>query len=365
MNPLIVDLEPAWRGGQNQALLLMKGLRARGHAPELVAPKNSALAERARALGVPVHLVSGPRSIWRTARVLRRLFTNQTKPDILHANEPHALTAAWVAQAHTSMPMVVSRRVGYPLTRTWLAKTRYRAAQCIIANSQWVAENVAACGIPRKKIIVNHEGVEIPPLPSPEERRRARARWNIPENAELLGSVAVLSPDKGQGYLIRALAQLRPDFPECRLLLAGDGPCRPKLERQARDLGLKDAVIFAGFVKDIEAVYAALDVFLFPVLFEGLGTSLLAAMSYAVPSIAFNRCALGEIIENENSGLLVETANVEEIQKSTTRMLRDRNFARRMGEAGRKRIEGVFSADRMVEEMIRVYGEVLGQKSFA
>src|SRR6266705_6194405 len=156
-----------------------------------------------------------------------------------------------------------------------------------------------------------------------------------------------------------ALRQLRAEFPECRLLLAGDGPCRPKLERVAQEVGLADAVIFAGFVKDIEAVYAALDVFLFPVFFEGLGTSLLAAMSYAIPSIAFNRCALGEIIENEKSGLLVETANVEEIQKSVARLLRDRNFARRLGEAGRGRIEAFFSADRMVEEMLRVYAEAL------
>ena len=118
-------------------------------------------------------------------------------------------------------------------------------------------------------------------------------------------------------------------------------------------------MIFAGFVKDIEAVYATLDVFLFPVFFEGLGTSLLAAMSYAIPSIALNRCALGEIIENEKSGLLVETANVEEIRKSAARLLRDRNFARRLGEAGHRRIEEVFSADRMVEEMLRVYAEAL------
>src|SRR6266571_3417933 len=165
----------------------------------------------------------------------------------------------------------------------------------------------------------------------------------------------------GKSYrpLSFALGQLRAEFPECRLLLAGDGPCRPKLERLARELRLRDAVIFAGFVKDIEAVYAALDVFLFPVFFEGLGTSLLAAMSYAIPSIAFNRCALGEIIENEKSGLLVETAKVEEICKTAARLLRDRNFARRLGGAGRGRIEEVFSADRMVEEILRVYAEAL------
>src|SRR3989442_6410671 len=148
----------------------------------------------------------------------------------------------------------------------------------------------------------------------------------------------------GKSYrpLSFALGQLRAESPECRLLLASDGPCRSNLERISQELGIRDAVIFAGFVKDIEAVYATLDVFLFPVFFEGLGTSLLAAMSYAIPSIAFNRCALGEIIQNEKSGLLVATANVEEIRKAAARLLRDRNFTLRFGEAAGGSVEDVF-----------------------
>jgi len=130
------------------------------------------------------------------------------------------------------------------------------------------------------------------------------------------------------------------------------------LEQLAGELGVGEMVIFAGFVADIETVYTALDVFLFPSFFEGLGTSLLAAMSYEIPSVAFDCCALGEIIENGKSGLLVETGNVEEIVKAVERLLRDREFARAMGKAGRERIAEKFSSTRMVEEMSRVYREV-------
>jgi glycosyltransferase involved in cell wall biosynthesis len=174
--------------------------------------------------------------------------------------------------------------------------------------------------------------------------------------------VGVLSPDKGHELLIRALAQLRKEYGGCRLLLAGDGPSRPMLETLARELGVHQAVIFAGFVTDIESVYPALDVFLFPSSFEGLGTSLLAAMSYEVPSIAFRCCAFGEIIENEKSGLLVEQGNVEGIVKAVTRLLQNREFARGMGAAGRERIAKIFSCDHMVEEMKKVYREVARDK---
>jgi glycosyltransferase involved in cell wall biosynthesis len=217
---------------------------------------------------------------------------------------------------------------------------------------------LAESGAPKEKLAIVYEGVELPAPPSSEARQRARARWGVPAGEPLLGSVGVLLPDKGHELLIRVLAQLRGDFPGCRLLLAGNGPSRPTLEVLAKELGVSDGVIFAGFVADIESVYPALDVFLFPSFFEGLGTSLLAAMSYGVPSVAFRCCAFGEIIESEKNGLLVEKGSVEEIAKAVTRLLQDADLARAVGKAGRERIGEVFSAERMVDEMTKVYREV-------
>jgi len=252
---------------------------------------------------------------------------------------------------------VISRRVGYPLGKSALAQARYKAASRIVANSRWVAEQAAASGAPPEKLTVVYEGAEIPPRFTHELRERARARWVSP-SAPLLGCVGVLLPDKGQEWLIRALAEVKKEFPGTKLLLAGDGPCRAKLESLARDLGLKNDVIFAGFVNDIETVYAALDVFLLPSMFEALNNSLLAAMAYEIPSIAFKKGALGEIIEDGKSGLLVSGPNVEEISQATTQLLREREFAQRLGHAGRIRVEQTFSANKMVDGMISVFQEV-------
>src|SRR5262249_26870541 len=195
-------------------------------------------------------------------------------------------------------------------------RARYEAAASIVANSKWVAEQAAASGAPREKLTVVYEGTEVPPRFTPEQRRAARQEWNIEEGAPLLGCVGVLSPDKGQEWLIRALAELRKEFRAAKLLLAGDGPCRGRLESLARELGVTDAVIFAGFVPDIESVYAAIDVFLLPSFFEALNNSLLAAMACEVPSIAFDRGALGEIIEDGVSGFLVKAADGPALQRA-------------------------------------------------
>jgi glycosyltransferase involved in cell wall biosynthesis len=358
VKPLLVDLETAWRGGQNQALLLLKGLLARGHQPELVAAHGSVLAERAAEAGVPVHFAPRGWLQLPAASVVRHVLASQSI-ELVHANEAHAVSAAWLARAHRRVPVVISRRVGYPIGRSRIARARYEVAARIVANSHWVADQAIASGAPREKVTVVFEGAEIPPRFIPEQRVAARRRWEQPEGAPLLGCVGVLLPDKGQEWLIRAVAGLLGEFPGLRLLLAGDGPSRGTLEALAKELGVGSQIIFAGFVKDVENVYAALDIFLLPSFFEALNNSLLAAMAYEIPSIAFRRGALGEIIEDGTSGLLVEAPNLGELSGAIRRLLTDAALARALGGHGRRRVEECFSADRMINGMAKVYEEEL------
>jgi glycosyltransferase involved in cell wall biosynthesis len=361
LKPLLVDLETAWRGGQNQALLMLKGFRARGYEAELVAANGSALGQRAIAKGFGVHFVS--RGLLRVPAALEiRQLVATGRFALVHANEAHAVSASWLARVHKRVPFLISRRVGYPIGQNYIALARYHAASRIIANSQWVAAQAARSGAPASKLTTVYEGADLPPLFTEEARRDARLRWRISEGAPLLGCVGVMLPDKGQEWLIRALPQIRKEFPEAKLLLAGDGPCWPELSALARELHLQEAVLFPGFVKDIDNVYAALDVFLLPSLFEALNNSLLAAMAYEIPSIAFRRGALSEIIEHEKSGLLVSGPDVAEISEATKRILRDRALAASLGREGRKRVQEHFSAERMVDGMIQVYREVLPEE---
>lgn len=364
MKPLLVDLETAWRGGQNQALLILKGLRERGHEPELVAANGSALGERSNAVGIRVHPVS--RGLLRipAAQKIRQLVLGGGF-DLVHANEAHAVSAAWMAGAHKHMPLVISRRVGYPMGKSRVARARYESAASIVANSNWVAGQAAASGAPREKLTVVYEGAEIPQPFTEEQRRNARVRWGVTESAPVLGCIGVLSPDKGHEWLIRTLAELRPEFPAAKLLLTGDGPCRGRLDALARDLSISDAVLMPGFVNDVENVYAALDVFLLPSFFEALNNSLLAAMAYEIPSIAFRRGALGEIIEHEKSGLLVSAAEVTEIAAAAKRILQNRELAVSLGKEARRRVEDNFSANQMVHGIIRVYEKVLRERATA
>jgi glycosyltransferase involved in cell wall biosynthesis len=357
MIPLLVDLEREWRGGQNQFLLLLKGLYERGHAAELLTAKGSWLGHRAEKAGICVHYTSRGALRITAARKVRRLMSDG-RFDLVHVNESHALSAAWMARAHRQVPLLISRRVGFPLGTGYFSRARFRAATRIVANSTWVAEQAAASGAPKEKLVVIYEGVEIPPLPSAAAKRADRMRWGIADQDRVLGCAGVLLDDKGQEWAIRALSRLREEFPKLKLLLAGEGPDRDRLKKLAADLKVLDAVIFAGFVKDVESFYRAIDVFVFPVSFEGLGTSLLAAMAHGVPSVTYFGCALGEIVEDGKSGLQVEPRNAEALAAALRKTLRDDNWAAQLGKAGRCRIESIFAADCMVDETLGLYREV-------
>jgi glycosyltransferase involved in cell wall biosynthesis len=357
--PLIVDLETEWRGGQNQALLLLRGLYERGHAAELVATHGSSISHRAKKEGIYVHSVSRKTPRLSAASTIRSILS-EDRVELVHANEAHAVTAAWWGLRNRNYPFVVSRRVGYPLSKSWIAKLRYKRADRILANSQWVADQAVSSGAKAEKIRVVYEGAEIPALLTAERRAQARQKWGVPENVPLLGCVGKLLPDKGQECLIRAMVEIRKDFPEARLLLAGDGPCRRDLEKLANELKLSRAVIFSGFLRDVESAYAALDVFLLPSFFEAFNNSLLAAMAYEIPSIAFSRGALTEIMEEGKSGLFVSGPEVAEISTAVKRILSDPQFARNLGQAARLRVSNNFTAEKMVESTLKIYEELLG-----
>ena len=357
MRVLYVDLEREWRGGQSQALLTLLGLREREVQVELVAARDSPLATRSLEAGITVHGVPRLGLRAQAAAKIRGLLAHQSF-DIAHLNEPHALTAAWLARAHKKLRLLLSRRIGFPLRRGWVTRARYAAVERFVANSKNVAKSLIDCGIAPERISIVNEGVEIPPLPSTERRKSVRNHWGVKQDEFLFGCVSVFVPEKGQRHLIEALATVRKSHPEARLLLAGDGQCRGELEALAKRLGQSRAVIFPGFVNDVAKVYDALDAFAFPSEFEGLGTALQAAMVAALPSISTRRGGLAEVVDREGTTLVVEP-NGKEFAGAMLRLMGDADLRKELSEAGRRDVQERFSAARMVDGTIQVYESVI------
>ena len=360
MRPLIIDLGREFRGGQEQALLLARGLLARGHAAELIAVRDSLLARRARQAGISTHGVNPGWRRLHAASVIRQLLRERSV-EIAHASEPHGLTSAWLARTHRTIPVVVSRRVELPLASDSLSMARYRAASRIVPVSNFVKESLLASGVPVDRIETVFVGVEVPPRISHAAREAARSRFAIPQGEFCLANVAAFVPEKGHALLLRAVAELRGQFPHVVVLLAGDGPEKLNLQALARELGMQDIVKFAGFVPDVGSVYAATDLFVFPSHQEPLACAMLSAMANALPVVAFARGGTPEAIQDGINGLLAGELDSHVLAEAIARLIASPAEARRVGEAARETVIARFSADQMVEDTLQLYEKLVNR----
>jgi glycosyltransferase involved in cell wall biosynthesis len=143
-----------------------------------------------------------------------------------------------------------------------------------------------------------------------------------------------------------------------KVLIVGDGERREQLHRLAAELGLRN-VIFAGHQRDVADYLHALDVFVLPSLWEGLPVSVLEAMACSLPVVATRVSGTPEVVEDGITGRLVEPRDAAGLLSAITALVADAGLRRRMGDAGRKRVEREFSAESMLASTEEVYRDLV------
>ncbi len=171
-----------------------------------------------------------------------------------------------------------------------------------------------------------------------------------------------LAPYKGVQFLIEAIPRVLSELPEAKFLIAGARRYdAADIGRLVRQLNVEDSVIFTGYVRDqdVPRFYACCDVFCYPSLWEGFGLTPAEAQACGKPVVAFNTCALPEVVKHEHTGLLVEPGNVEALGDGMVSLLQNKERSFRMGLEGRSRVVKLFSWDRAATQTLKVYHEVL------
>ncbi len=313
-----VDTERTWRGGEQQVFSLIQGLKKRGYDNLIVARRGSELAQRAKSLA-PVMEVR-PVGEWDfvTAHFVNRRFKKE-RVDIVHAHTSHGAALAALSTLGTNIPVVVTRRVDFHLSRNVFSRWKYNRATRIVAISQGVKRILVEDGVPNEKISVVPSGVDFNRYTS--VRALTKQDLGIPSAAPLVGQVAALAPHKDQRTLLAAIALLRKALPNVRLAIVGEGPCRADLEKEIIRLELQNTVQLLGFRENPLDFIPAFDVFCLSSNEEGLGTSLLDAMALRVPVVATAVGGIPELIEHEKTGLLARPEDPEALAEMLSRCL--------------------------------------------
>jgi glycosyltransferase involved in cell wall biosynthesis len=360
MFSLHIDTARTWRGGQNQVLNTVMGLRALGHRTMLVAHSEGALRQRAKE-GLDL-LPLAPKTemdltaAWRLSRIVKQL-----KPDIIHAHDPHAVAMAALALSMSTQPakppLVAARRVDFHLKGNALSRWKYRQVDSFICASEAIRQMLIGDGVPGARTVTVHEGIDIERVDAAEPANLHGEFW-LPHHAPIVGNVAALVGHKGQKHLIEAARRVLPQMPDARFIIAGEGELRPALERQIKDHHLEKHVLLAGFRPDVLSLHKAFDIFVMSSVTEGLGTSLLDAMAAGKPIVATRTGGIPEVVADGETGLLVPPRDEEALADAIVRLLKDPDLRREMGEAGRVRARNLFSLERMVQNTLNVYQRV-------
>ena len=355
-------------GAEKQMVLLAKGLPRDRFTVEVAAltrlgPLKGELDEA----GVPVTLIGKRHKVdpMALARLIR--FLKEKRFDVVQTWIYAADTYGRVAAHRAKVPVVVTSEMAVDLwkSRSELMIDRFLArwTDRVVGNSNAVVDFYRRAGIPPEKLAMIHSGIadEEPPDVDPAE---VRVSLGLAPDAPLILFAGRLAEQKGVDLLLSALDLLQHVRPDVRTLIVGEGPLRSRLEETARAFRLLGdrRVSFLGHRDDVPRLLAASDVLVLPSLYEGLPNVVLEAMRFRKPVVATAAPGTTEVVEDERTGLLVPLGNPPALTQAIRRVIEDADLAKRLGEAGRSRVEAEFGVDRMVARFAELYERLAGEK---
>jgi glycosyltransferase involved in cell wall biosynthesis len=306
------------------------------------------LAEEIAACGWPVTALEVPPGL-RLGLVPRLAWLfRRWKPDVVHTHNTKPLVYAGPAARLAGVRSLIhtrhGQRFGADRSQTALFRLAARLADRVICVSHDSARLSVQEGIAARKVGTVWNGIDVD-----------RFAYLGPADDGPAVMVGRLSPEKDVDNLLRATALVAGQRPDFRLEVAGDGPCMPALRQAAAELGLDRNVTFLGEVRDVPALLARAGFFVLPSLTEGISLTLLEAMARGLPVIATRVGGNPEVVVDGETGVLVPPSDPGQLAQAILHLLPDLEGRRRMGLAGRKRVEEFFSVRRMVAEYEACY----------
>ncbi len=331
-------------GTERASLQVMTGLKRLGHSCRVISlnPLGRLFPllknQHIPAVGLPYR---GPGGLFSLPNVHARLRNERCDGLIMTGHNFLAMTALGeLGKGHRILAVHHHHKGEKP---DWQWRLIYRWADktfnAVTFPSDFIRREAAALYPPiAPKCHTIRNPVAMPPLPTSDQRRAARAALGIPQQAKVIGNAGWLIPRKRIDIFLHVAAQVVRLQPDAVFVLAGDGPERLKLERFADELGIAEHVRWLGWREEMRTFYHSLDCLLFNSDWEALSMTALEAMSYGVPVVAsIKHGGLGEIVMHEEHGILLAQHDIESLMKSVVRIVGV--DGRRLALAGRKRVE--------------------------
>ena len=286
------------------------------------------------------------------------------RADVLHCHHYSPFVYGAIAKLWMPRVRIVFTEHGRlsdagPSSKRRLANTILgRVPDGVFAVSRELRDHLVDEGFPARTAGVIYNGIEPGLLPSPETRALVRARLGVPANTMVVGTIARLDPVKNLQTLIAAIAALNQEQRATALVIVGDGSERQALEHTAAEGGVARQVHFLGQREDARDWLAGCDIYANSSISEGVSLTILEAMAASLPVVATAVGGTPEVVD-ESCARLVPSRDAGALAGALRDLADDASLRMRMGSAARRRVEDLFTIDRMVRDYRDVYCRVV------
>lgn len=369
---------PVISGSGINTLLTMKGLNRNKYEVEFACAPGGSLIDKVKREGIrfqsikhfrqKINLFNDCLALWELVRLM-----SQKKYDIVHTHNSKAGFIGRLAAKISRVSIIIHtihgfafheyerppRRILFILLERFAARFSDRLITVSEPLKEWgLRLNI---GKPNKYVTI-YDGIEVEKFKVNVNIDEKKKELGIKPKEKIVGVVAKLWEGKGHETILEAAPQVIKEIPNVKFLFVGEGYLRNRLETRVRELGLSNRVIFAGFRTDIPEITATFNIALLVSLFEGMGRVLLEAMVLGKPVIATKVGGIVDVVKDGETGIVIPPEDVDALAKAIITLLKDKKVARRMGEAGKRRIDERFTAETMVEKINQVYEKLIEKK---
>ena len=320
----------------------------RGHRVTLIAPPESRIFPVSKDFGVESVALPIAHKNWRGLSALRSWFA-ANRPDVVNT---HSSTDSWLAALSCKAPIVRTRHISAPVGAHPWNRWLYRsAARRVVTTGEALRRHlIDTLGMEEKHVVSVPTGIDLSRF---RKTAAIRGALGIPATAFVFGIVATLRSWKGHEYLLDAFSTLQGDF---HLLIAGDGPQRPVLEKRIAAEEKRSKIHLVGQREDIPEIMSSMDCFVLPSYAnEGVPQAIMQAMAAELPVISTQVGAIDEAVIDGETGVLVPPRNPQALAAAMLEMYRLPEMRVEMGRKARLVAEQKFSLEKMLDAMERVF----------
>ena len=354
--------ESTWRGGEQQMAYLIEESVKAGLKINVVCKSNSAFSEWCEKKNIHYHELNFTNGLdINTSLHLKRLAT-QLKPDLIHTHSGKSQSLIyWAALMGLNVPVVVHRRVDFPLKSKGLSLKKYtfggvKAIICVSKTIEKMVRDQAEDRVDQIQTI--YSGIDFQRFDRKPPTGYIHRELGLSQDTVLISNISALAPHKDYHTFLRVAKHFLAEEVNVHFLIVGEGPLEVELKDQCRKMGLEKLVTFTGFRTDIPDLFREISIFLITSETEGLGTTVIDAMYNELPVVATKGGGIPELIIDGSTGYLCDVADDGCLAVRVKELTDNPSKIKTMGIEGGKR-SMLFSKEEMAQQVMEVY-EKLG-----